>query len=246
MAEREHPNYTLYFLVAHTLKGFLELRKCARGDLICILPLGVAINSAGKRRLIWDGRHVNKNLWKRPFLMETLQREGRALFECSTHGGTLDVTPSLGFEWNGEFYCFEVLPFGLSSAPWLFTTVMCHSVKFLCFLGNYLIGYLDDLIFAAGSAREAVASAQQMIRVLSEFGWLIHPIKCVGVSEAAQSFVALGTLVDLATQTYAVPPATVDRMLHGISALLTAKSREPRRRGSVRWLGSKASSPPHG
>ena len=58
-----------------------------------------------------------------------------------------------------------MLSFGLSSAPWLFTTVMGHSVKFkfLRFLGNDLIGYLDDLIFAAGSAREAVASAQQMI-----------------------------------------------------------------------------------
>ena len=93
------------------------------------------------------------------------------------------------------------------------------------FLGNDLIGYFDDLIFAAGSAREAVASAQQMIRVLSEFGWLIHPTKCDGVSEAAHSFVALGTLVDLATRTYAVPPATVDRMLHGISALLTGPPR---------------------
>ena len=47
------------------------MRACARGDLICILPLGVAINSAGKRRLIWDGRHVNKYLrnpsGRRPF-----------------------------------------------------------------------------------------------------------------------------------------------------------------------------------
>ena len=54
--------------------------------------------------------------------METLQREGRALFERSSHGGTLnvsssyhhvdmvsDVSPYLGFEWEGTFYCFDVL-----------------------------------------------------------------------------------------------------------------------------------------
>ena len=210
------------------------MRACARDELICILPLGVAFNSVLKRRLIWDGRHVNRHLRKRPFRMETLQREGRALFERSTFGGTLNVSsayhhvdmapesfPYLGFEWEGSFYCFEVLPFGLSSAPWLFTTVMGHSIKFLRYEGNDLIGYLDDLIFAAGSAGGAVESAQRMIRCLRAFGWLIHPTKCVGTSTAESAFVALGTLVDLATQTYAVPPATVSRILHGISTLLT-------------------------
>ena len=68
------------------------MRACSRDDLICILPLGVAFNSAMKRRLIWDGRHVNRHLRKRPFRMETLQREGCALFERSNHGGTLNIS----------------------------------------------------------------------------------------------------------------------------------------------------------
>jgi hypothetical protein len=124
------------------------MRACFRDELRCILPLGVAFNSALKRRLIWNGRHVNRHMRKRPFRMETLQREGRALFERSSFGGTLNVSsayhhvdmapdafPYLGFEWEGSFYCSEVLPFGLSSAPWLFTTVMGHSVKFLRYEG---------------------------------------------------------------------------------------------------------------
>ena len=214
------------------------MRVCSRADLICVLPLGVAFNSAGKRRLIWDGRHVNAHLRKRPFRMETLQREGRALFERSTHGGTLDISsayhhidmaedafPYLGFEWEGVFYCFEVLPFGLASAPWLFTTVMGHCVKFLRFQGNDLLAYLDDVIFAAGSARGAVTTAQQAIHILREFGWLIHPTKCVGTTEAAQVFTALGTVVDLASQLYAVPAATLGRIRAGITALLTGPPR---------------------
>jgi hypothetical protein len=60
------------------------MRVCARSALVCILPLGVALNSVGKRRLIWDGRHVNRNLRKRKFKMETLQRKGRSLFERAT------------------------------------------------------------------------------------------------------------------------------------------------------------------
>ena len=210
------------------------MRAVPRDSLKCILPLGVAVNSAGKRRLIWDGRHVNRNLRKRKFRMETLQREGRQLFERSLYGGTADIssayhhiemeesaTPFLGFEWEGAFYCFDVLPFGLSSAPWLFTTVMGHCARFLRYTGVDLICYLDDIIFGADSARGALQSAQFMLRTLRQFGWLIHPTKCVGVSEAVQSFTALGTLVDLATQTYSVPAATVDRILSGLTALTT-------------------------
>ncbi len=114
------------------------MRACSRDELICILPPGVAFDSAMKRGLIWDGWHGDRHLRKRPFRMETLQREGRALFERSGLGGTLDISsahihhvdmaqdafPYLGFECDGRCYCFEVLPFGLSSAPWLFTTVM--------------------------------------------------------------------------------------------------------------------------
>ena len=127
--------------------------------------------------------------------------------------------PFLGFEWEGQFYRFEVLPFGLSTAPFLFTTVMGHSVRFLRSVGIDLIAYLDDLIFAHASAHGAVSSARRLVCILDRFGWIVHPTKCVGLSEAVQSFRALGTVADLATQMYSVPPETVDRILAGIASL---------------------------
>jgi hypothetical protein len=72
-------------------------------------------------------------------------------------------------------------------------------------------------------------SAQRIIRILTEFGWLnqadpshqmLWYFKC-RASEEAQSFKAMGTLVDLATQTYAVPPAKIGSILPGFTALLT-------------------------
>jgi hypothetical protein len=87
---------------------------CDRSFLKCVLPLGVAYNRKGKRRLIWDGRHVNRYLRKEKFKMESLQREGRTLFEDCSYGGTADLSsayhhvdmhesahPYLGFEWQG-------------------------------------------------------------------------------------------------------------------------------------------------
>ena len=133
--------------------------------------------------------------------------------------------PYLEFEWEGVFYCFEVLPFGLSSVSWLFTTVMGHRVKFLHFQGHDLMEYLDDIIFAAGSARGVMDTAQQAISILRELGWLIHPTKCVGTTEAAQIFTALGTLVDLASQLYAVPTANLGSIRGSITALVTGPPR---------------------
>jgi hypothetical protein len=175
---------------------------------------------------------VNKNLRKRKFKMETLQREGRSLFERSQYCSTADISseyhhiemadsahPLLGFEWQGVFYCFKVLPFGLSSAPWLFTTIMSHSIRFICYTGEDVIAFLDDCIFGESTAHGTVTSAQRMLSVLREFGWLIHPTKCVGTTSAIQVFVALGMLVNLVAHTYAVPPATLTRILAGLTAL---------------------------
>ena len=38
------------------------MRPCSHEFLTCTLPLGVVANSAGKLRLIWDGRWVNSFL----------------------------------------------------------------------------------------------------------------------------------------------------------------------------------------
>ena len=211
---------------------------CDKSTLRCILPLGVAYNRVGKRRLIWDGQHVNAHLIVKSFRMEPLQKEGRTLFEQCAYGGTIDVSqayhhvemhesaqPYLGFEWGGTFYKFIVLPFGISTAPRIFSMVMGHCVRFLRYKGASLISWLDDLIFAHATGRGAVQMAQLIIRILENFGWLIHPTKCVGTSAAIQTFVALGTQINLAAQTYSVTADKLDSILSAAQALLTGPPR---------------------
>jgi len=243
---RNHPSTHLHeaFVSEKVAEGVLAgtMLRCSRSDLWCILPLGVAVNAVGKLRLIWDGRHVNAHLPKSKFRMETLQREGLSLFERSGWGGTVDLssayhhvemhpdsTTFLGFSWKGEFYRFVVLPFGLSTAPWLFTKVMGHCCRFLRSPGRDLglLQYLDDSVFAAPTAPEALAAGNTLVRVLRRFGWLIHPTKCVGVTTAVRSFVALGTLVDLSAQTFSVPAAAVDRILAAALALASGPLEVP-------------------
>lgn len=221
------------------------IRQCPRSDVQCVLPLGVAANAAGKQRLIWDGRHVNRFLPEHPFRMETLQREGRALFEHSSWGGTCDLSSAyhhipmhpesmryLGFEWEHKCYCFTVLPFGLATAPWLFTKVMGHCVRFLRSPGMSMgiLCYLDDVVFAAKTARGALGTAQTLINVLRRFGWLVHPTKCVGTTQALQAFQALGTYVDLANQTFSIPAAAAGRILEAAASLANGPDLVPVRR----------------
>ena len=69
--------------------------------------------------------------------MKTLQCKGRALVARSALESTFnlssayhhiemnpDSTPCLGFEWEGVYCLLTVLPFGLSSAQWLFSKVI--------------------------------------------------------------------------------------------------------------------------
>jgi len=90
-----------------------------------------------------------------------------------------------------------------------------------------ILSYLDDMAFGACTAREALNTAQTLIRVLQRYGWLVHPTKCVGTTEAVQVFQALGTVVDLALQTFSVPESTVRRILDAAHALATGPPMAP-------------------
>jgi hypothetical protein len=102
---------------------------------------------------------------------------------------------------------------------------MSHSTRFIRYTGGDVIAFLDDCIFGGTTAHGTVTSAQRMLCILCKFGWLIHPTKCVGTSSALQTFVALGTLVDVVAHTYAVPPATLTRIRAGLTSLITGPPR---------------------
>jgi hypothetical protein len=172
--------------------------------------------------------------------METLQNEGRSLFAGCSYGGTFDVSqafhhvdmdPStfefLGFEWEGQFYHFIVLPFGLSCAPRIFTLIMQTTVAYLRWKGCRLMAFIDDLPFAQFSLAASMRQAGIMLHELEAFGWLVNPDKCVGLHSAVQIFKSLGTQVDLLQQKYFMTPETMSRIRDKAWALLDITGRCP-------------------
>ena len=106
---------------------------------VFINPLHIVQQSSGKCRLILDLLYLNKLLWKQSVQYEDI-RTVFDLFQSGYFFFTFDLKSGyhhvkmfpdhrqyLGFSWRFDFgdkyFAFSVLPFGLSSAPYIFTKV---------------------------------------------------------------------------------------------------------------------------
>ena len=105
-------------------------------------PLGVKFRRGleHKPRLILDMRYVNSFLQKKKFKYETAASLPELLLRAD-FVWSVDITSAyhhvelvpaettyFGFEWQGTFYEFKSLPFGLSVACWAFTKIMREMV----------------------------------------------------------------------------------------------------------------------
>ena len=88
--EKNHPSTAEHakFVTEAIAEGVRSgtMRETTNENLYCVMALGVAIHSrTKKKRLIFDGRHLNKFLRKTK--IKSLHVEGRALFENCAAGG---------------------------------------------------------------------------------------------------------------------------------------------------------------
>jgi hypothetical protein len=94
--------------------------------ITCVVnPLSVATNKSGKKRLILDLSVLNKFVKKQKFKFEDWKlaikffKEDSYLYKFDLRSGYhhFDICPQqqtyLGFSWNGKYFCFTVLVFGL-------------------------------------------------------------------------------------------------------------------------------------
>ena len=127
---------------------------------VVVNPLTVSVQSSGKKRLILDLRYVNHHIWKTKIHFEdwavALQyfRKNHFMFSFDLKSGYhhIDIYPEhckyLSFAWDfgsgSRYFSFQVLPFGLSSAPFIFTKCLRPLVKHWRNKGFFIVVYLDD------------------------------------------------------------------------------------------------------
>ncbi len=193
-------------------------------------PLSVVKNRKGKLRLVVDLRFVNRYIWKCKFKYEDL-RTVLSMFETGHYVITFDLKAGyhhidinkehwkyLGFGWKGQYYVFSVLPFGLSSACYIFTKVMRPLVRYWRSLGIKAVLYIDDGIVGASSRERAWEVAEIVASDLAKAGLIINKKKSCLVP--AQKCTWLGLELDFEFGRITVGDEKMEALLTCINKLL--------------------------
>jgi len=125
----------------------------------------------------------------------------------------------LRFLWKDTMWEFACLPFGLASAPRVFTEIMKPVVGMLHKMGVRLIVYLDDILIMAESKQLANRHAQLVFSTLENLGFVVNYEKSVMIPSPVMEFLCF--LVDSTTMTLALPRKKVRKIQRECQKALT-------------------------
>ena len=80
----------------------------------------------------------------------------------------------LQFQWEGVTYHYNALPFGLATAPRVFTKLLKPVLAHLRAKGLRLVAYLDDILITGKNRAEAEKAYHQAKQLLEDLGFVIN------------------------------------------------------------------------
>lgn len=184
-------------------------------------PLHVAVQSSGKLRLILDLSHLNKFIIKRSVKYEDLRtvlqmfHPGMSVFSfdlksahdhiniCAEHRKFCRLSGLLPPDGIVKFYEFKVLPFGLTSVPYVFTKVVRQLVKYWRGRGDLILMYLDDGIGGDMSIERSRNLSDSVRQDLASSGFTANDDKSIW--ESTQKLVFLGFILDFGEGLIQIP-----------------------------------------
>ena len=196
-----------------------------------INPLSVAINSSGKKRLILDLHEVNLHVRKSKVKFEDWRvamhyfHKGDFMFKFDLKSGYhhIDIAEwcqtFLGFAWQERFYVFTVLPFGLSSAPYIFTKCLRPMVRFWREHGVNIVLYLDDGWCSNRSLESCSRDAQFVYDSLKRAGFVVNMEK--SILEPTTSLNWLGLIWDSGDHSISIPEKRISDLMVYIDLILS-------------------------
>lgn len=202
-------------------------------------PLSVSARDDGKKRLVLDLRHVNTHLYKYKFKCEDvviakqLLGEGYYLytFDIKSAYHHVDIFEShrtyLGFQWQHHgkptFFIFNVLPFGLSTAPYTFTKLLKPVVSHWKGSGLRVCMFLDDRLGGNFSLESALVDAKSVENSLSKLGFILNSSKCNWQPALVQTW--LGHVFNMSTNQLYITQSRVTKLKESLSTILTNPTR---------------------
>ncbi|XP_071149234.1 uncharacterized protein [Mytilus edulis] len=217
------------------IEKLISLGCVSKVDLIpkVVNPLTVAKNK-DKLRLVLDARHVNPHLHKFRFMYEDAS-DAANLFNKQDYLFSYDLKSAyhhieifsehktyLGFAWeiSGKisYYVFNVLPFGISTAGYIFTKVTRQVVQYFRQKGIKIIMYLDDGIGGGENYEKALEISYQVHTELQMFGFLIAEQKCNW--QPSQTVKWLGLIWDICVGKVYASPERLDKLRNFLNHFL--------------------------
>ena len=198
----------------------------------CVNPLTVADKS--KLRLVIDLRHVKKYIDLKSFKYDNLkiiseifdQNDFFISFDLKSGYHHIPIHKDYqkfpGFSWtlNGQtkFFKFLVLPFGLSSACYIFTKLMRQLVKKWQSEGIKCAMYLDDGIGGSSSFEKTASIREKMLRDLSAAGLTVNFEK--SKLKPSRQGIWLGFVIDTEKMMFFAPTEKIRTLLERIQHAL--------------------------
>ena len=155
----EHRDFVSKAIAEMEVEG--ALTPMPRGQRPTVVsPIGVVPKPrSDKFRLVINMRYVTNYLAKKVFKFEGLS-DLADIAEKGDHSVSYDLMSGyyhvslhpatrrfVGIKWEGVYYIYTCLTFGLASAPWVFSKVMRELVMYWRRDGVRVLPYLDDFYF---------------------------------------------------------------------------------------------------
>lgn len=128
----------------------------------------------------------------------------------------------LRFIFEGKLYEFCCVPFGLNTAPFLFTKIIKPLIKHLRSKGFLSINYLDDFLLLGSTRQECLKNVITTISLLESLGFIINYDKSSLIPNSSCKY--LGFLFDSKEMTIKLPLTKRIKGLEAINSFLKLKS----------------------
>ncbi|KAN0045076.1 hypothetical protein ACTA71_006604 [Dictyostelium dimigraforme] len=131
------------------------------------------------------------------------------------------------FVWKGVHYRWKTMPFGLSTAPRIFTMLLRPVLRMLRDTNVSVIAYLDDLLIVAPTKEECLTNLKKTMDLLLKLGFKLNLEK--SILEPTQSITFLGLEIDSLSMKLLVPKEKKKSVIKEIRNFLKLDQCSPRK-----------------
>lgn len=235
-SDLEHKHF---FQSINDLLSIGAISKCSPCEGQFVSGIFLVPKPNGKYRFILNLKKLNKFIDTNHFKLEDL-RTALKLITKDCFMGTVDIKDAyflikihasskkyLRFFYKGNLYEFNVLPFGLNTAPYIFTKIMKPVISVLRCLGYLSTIYLDDYLAIGKTYQECLNNIDTTKTFLRSLGFIINEDKSCNSPTQVCKF--LGFLIDSKNFQLMLPNEKVIRIKSEINkfrSLRTCRIRE--------------------